>query len=405
MRRRQLLQAASLPLLMGCAGTAMRDSNGRARPSIRVATFNVSLHDNESEGLIKRLIAGDPAADMAAAVIRHQRPDILLLNEFDFDIDGAAADLFVRGVLRSEKGIGEPIHYPYWFRSPVNTGVPSGLDLNGDGRIDGPQDAWGFGTHEGQYGMLVLSQYPIDLPAVRTFQYFPWSHMPHARRPRWPDGREFYSDEIWQQLRLSSKSHWDVPVQTPLGTVHLLASHPTPPVFDGPENRNGCRNHDEIRLWADYLDPHKGTYLVDDQGRRGPLAANASAIVAGDLNADPHDGEAAGGLQLLLRSERLNASFTPTSRGAVIASRQQQANNRTQRGDPAADTGDFNDNGPGNLRVDHLIPTKDLRVIDGGVFWPAPDEPGAEWLAGSDHRMVWVDLAAQGPGLRAQESR
>ena len=36
-------------------------------------------------------------------------------------------------------------------------------------------------------------------------------------------------------------------------TFHLLASHPTPPVFDGDEDRNGKRNHDEVRLIADYI--------------------------------------------------------------------------------------------------------------------------------------------------------
>ena len=69
-------------------------------------------------------------------------------------------------------------------------------------------------------------------------------------------------------LRLSSKTHVDVPVATSAGTLHILASHPTPPVFDGPEDRNGRRNHDEIRLFADYVDPDRSAYLVDDRGGR-----------------------------------------------------------------------------------------------------------------------------------------
>ena len=56
-------------------------------------------------------------------------------------------------------------------------------------------------------------------------------------------------------FRLSSKSHWDVPIRIGRETVHFLVSHPTPPVFDGPEDRNGTRNHDEIRFWADYVGP------------------------------------------------------------------------------------------------------------------------------------------------------
>jgi hypothetical protein len=61
-----------------------------------------------------------------------------------------------------------------------------------------------------------------------------------------------------QVLRLSSKSHWDVPIDIPLGDgvtkrVHMLLHHPTPPAFDGEEGRNLRRNHDEIRLFADYV--------------------------------------------------------------------------------------------------------------------------------------------------------
>lgn len=61
-------------------------------------------------------------------------------------------------------------------------------------------------------------------------------------------------------LRLSSKSHWDVPINIPLDAeasvtkrVHMLLHHPTPPAFDGAEGRNHLRNHDEIRLFADYV--------------------------------------------------------------------------------------------------------------------------------------------------------
>ena len=50
-------------------------------------------------------------------------------------------------------------------------------------------------------------------------------------------------------------------------TVHFLVSHPTPPVFDGPEDRNGTRNFDEIRFWADYVIPSRSGYIYDDNGQ------------------------------------------------------------------------------------------------------------------------------------------
>src|SRR3546814_4260489 len=125
--------------------------------------------------------------------------------------------------------------------------------------------------------MLLLSRYPIDANSVRSFQHFRWADMPDALAPKNPaTGTAYYPDAVWQQLRLSSKSHWDVPIQTPLGVVHFLISHPTPPVFDGAENRNGLRNHDEIRLWAEYLSGAAIDWLYDDSGRRGGLAPDAA---------------------------------------------------------------------------------------------------------------------------------
>ena len=77
--------------------------------------------------------------------------------------------------------------------------------------------------------------------------------------PSTPEPADWYSPDELDVFRLSSKSHWDVPVRLPDGRIlHLLASHPTPPVFDGSEDRNGRRNHDEIRFWADYVTPGAG---------------------------------------------------------------------------------------------------------------------------------------------------
>ncbi len=108
-------------------------------------------------------------------------------------------------------------------------------------------------------------------------------------RPR--TGQSFYNDHVWSQLRLSSKSHWDVPVKTPAGVVHALVSH-RPPVFDGPEKRNAARNHDELRLWQEYLSKGDKPWLCDDKGHCG-LAQDARFVILGDLNNDPVDGDGA----------------------------------------------------------------------------------------------------------------
>ena len=390
------MRAIALCLLLvlpGCQAT--RPPPPPAAPTLRVATYNGSLYDERDGGLVVRLQAGDEAARKIAAVIQHQRPDLLLLNEFDYDAAGRAADLFQQRYLGVSQSGQAPIEYAYRFIAPVNTGVPSGMDLDRNGKLGGGNDAWGFGMHPGQYGLLVLSRYPIDVDAVRTFQHFHWKDLPGARSPIDPkSGQAWYPPEVWSKLRLSSKSHWDVPVRTPIGRLHFLVHHPTPPVFDGAEDRNGVRNRDEIRVWAVYLAPRPAPWLCDDAGRCGGLPADARFVIAGDHNADPLDGDSTGNpMAALLEHPRVLRYPAPRSEGAVTSATAAGGANLAQRGDPAEDTGEF---GPkvGNLRLDYVLPSRGLSVLRSGVFWPPPGEPGSDWIDATDHHLVWLDLAA-----------
>lgn len=405
---RRLVALLCCAALAGCVRVNVHGDPGTvmdpSRP-LRIATYNASLYDDRDEGLVERLQAGDGNARKVAAVLQRVRPDIVLLNEFDYDAAGRAADLFQRDYLEvAQPGGGTALHYPHRYFAPVNTGVPSGLDLDRSGTagaaaVDGEDaqaarargnDAWGYGLHPGQYGMLLLSKHPIDAAAARTFQQLKWNAMPGARRPMDPaTGAGWHPDATWAQLRLSSKSHWDVPVRTPLGTVHVLASHPTPPVFDGPEDRNGARNHDEIRLWSEYLSPGDKPWLCDDAGRCGGLAADARFVILGDLNNDPVDGDGAHeAILALLEHPRVLRMATPRSDGAADAA---GADLPGRRGSPAHATGDF---GPrvGPLRLDYVLPSTGFSAIGSGVYWPAAGRPGADVVDGSDHRLVWVDL-------------
>lgn len=397
--RRGLLLALAATALGGCMTTGpQRDADPTVRPSesIRVATFNAALAGAADGELISRLaIDFDEQAMAIGAILQRVRPDIVLINEFDHDPEGRSVRRFLTRYLARSLHGGEPIDYPYHYTAPVNTGAPSGLDLDRDGLVGGPGDAWGFGRFPGQYGMLVLSRFPIDRAAVRSFRQFRWAEMPGALRPVDPaSGQAFQPDAEWEQLRLSSKSHWDLPITLPNGRrLHLLAAHPTPPAFDGPEDRNGRRNHDEIRLWADYVDPARAHYLRDDAGTAGGLAAGAEFVIVGDYNADPlRGGSVPGAIQQLLDHPRINAGFQPQSTGAVAA--QGEGASASVRRAHAADTADFREPEPGNLRVDYVLPSRGWTVLGGGVYWPAPGQPGAEWVTASDHRLVWLDLRA-----------
>jgi Endonuclease/Exonuclease/phosphatase family len=379
------------------------DRNGPP-PVVRFATFNASLNRGVSGELIEDLSSPDNAqAATVAEIIQRVRPDVLLINEFDFDSGGTAARLFQENYLSVPHNGAAPIEYPHRFVAPSNTGVASGLDLNNDGSVGGPDDAFGFGFFPGQFGMAVYSMHPILLDDVRTFQMFLWADMPGALLPddpTTPEPADWFSAEELAAVRLSSKSHWDLPVDIDGRTVHLLVSHPTPPVFDGPEDRNGRRNHDEIRFWADYVTPGEASaYIYDDAGKRGGLTPGATFVIAGDQNADPIDGDSvSGAAQLLLEHPRVNTSVVPASGGGVDAAERQGGANLTHRGDPALDTADFADSAPGNLRVDYVLPSRPLRFVDAAVFWPTADDPlfrlvGDFPFPSSDHRLVWIDVA------------
>ena len=350
-------------------------------PTIRIATYNVSLYGKAAQEVANRLADGeDEQAEKLAAVIQTTRPDVLLLNEVDFDAEGTVAKTFAEKFLAVSQAGREPLDYAYVYSVPTNTGVPSGLDLNDNGKQGEPVDAWGFGNYAGQYAMAVLSRFPIVTNEVRTFQTFRWRDLPDARRPSHPKtGKPYFSDAIWEELRLSSKNHADVPILIGNQTIHLLASHPTPPVFDGPEDHNGCRNHDEIKFWEHYIASAESNWIVDDQGNIGGLADDASFVIAGDLNSNATEGDGQKDAMISLLADPRVQDCRPRWMG-------QKDPTKTQ-------TAMF---GPRRLmRIDYVLPSASLQVIDSGVFWPDRDSDpeGANLITATDHRMVWIEVA------------
>lgn len=380
-------------MLAACAPAFSADEATTKAPAIKFASYNIAMGLEQKGELTRRLKAGnDEGLRKVAAIIQQVRPDVLLLNEFDSDPETHQATLFIKNYLSVSQSGGQAIQYPHRFTDRVNTGVDSGMDLDNNGELHEPADAWGYGKFPFQYGMMLLSRFPIS--SSRTFKNFKWKDMPDALVPLNEDGSSWYSDEVLQKLRLSSKSHWDVELKTPLGPVHFLVSHPTPPVFDGPEDRNGARNHDEIRFWADYINPKKSHYIYDDQSHMGGLPVTSQFVIAGDQNADPKDGDSHDyAIRQLLENPLVNTTCTPRSEGAVQASAEQAGKNLEHSGDPAADTGDFNDTYTGNMRIDYVLPSANLKITACGVFWPTTDLPSNEWITVSDHRLVWVTVS------------
>ncbi|WP_025762417.1 endonuclease/exonuclease/phosphatase family protein [Dyadobacter tibetensis] len=365
--------------------------------TLKIATFNVSMEAQNyalsksvplSAGILKaELASGDnQQIKNIAQIIQTVRPDIILLNEFDYisnPEDGINA--FKRNYLNKAQNGKMPIDYPYYFVHTVNTGQPSPFDLDNDGKAGQfGADAWGYGLYPGQYGMVILSRFPLDQSRIRTFQHFKWKDMPGALRTTKADGSDWYSPEAWAQFPLSSKSHWDVPVIVGGKTIHLLASHPTPPSFDGAEDRNGKRNHDEIRFWNDYIHKDKSDYIYDDQGGKGGLPTHSRFVILGDQNASPDEGNAIlSAIQNLLTDPLVLGQPAPQSEGAKLHS----PTNKVSQYHTAV----------WRMRADYVLPSQfGFDLVDSGVFWPSPDSPHAALVAtrtaSSDHRMVWVKV-------------
>lgn len=306
---------------------------------LRLATYHTSLSDRGPGLILRDIERMEDLVEAIVAVILEVRPDILALQDLDYDAHGLALEALAEAL--ATRGLD----YPYRIALRPNTGRLTGHDLDGDGRADGPRDAHGYGRFSGQGGMALLSRYPLG--TVQDFSDMLWRDLPGST------AEGVTPEAALPILRLHTVGAWDVEVLTPNGPLNILTSHATAPVFDGPEDRNGLRNGDEVRFWHLYLD----------------AAAPEHFAYMGTLNVDPQRGE---GLQGPLN----DLLSHPALQNPV----------------PNGPTADWDEPTPGDLRVDYLLPSRTLTVQDAGVLWPL-DGPLAELVAeASDHRLVWVDV-------------
>lgn len=329
---------------------------------LKIATWNVEL-DRQGPGLLARDVAGGEDAQVLAVlrVLAALDADVVLLTGVDYDRGLVTAELLADRLALSG------VSYAHRFALRPNTGTQTGLDLDGDGRAGGPGDAQGWGNFAGQGGMLILSRLPVDTDAVRDFSGFLWADLPGALLP------EGMRPEVQAVQRLSTTGHWEVPLITAGGgRLRLLAFHATPPVFDGPEDRNGRRNHDEAAFWLALFD-----------GRLDLLPPEPPFVLIGDSNLDPADGDG--------RPDAIGALLAHPALNDVAPRGAHGRAEPGHAGDPALDTAVFAQTG--GVRVDLVVPGAGLDVAAAGVMWPAPGDalPG-DLAAASRHFPVWVEI-------------
>lgn len=321
---------------------------------VRVATFNTELSRKGPGILLRDIKREDPQVQAVVDVLTATQPDIVALQGMDWDLNQRALAAL------SDRLREAGLDYSYSFSAQPNSGLETNLDLDGDGRTQGPGDAQGWGRFTGQGGLAVLSRHKILGSEVQDFATLLWRDLPGARLPEL-NGKPYPSEQAQKVQRLSSTSHWITPIQTPGGRLNLMTFHASPPVFDGPEDRNGMRNRDEIRFWSVLLNGDLGS------------APSNRFVIAADANLDPDHGD-----------------------GHKAAIRDLLANPRIQDPQPADPSGTMTTvhwKAVGDMRVDYVLPSSDLTVVDAGVFWPDSDSAlRASAENASRHRLVWVDI-------------
>ena len=302
---------------------------------VRVATFNTGLSRDGPGLLLRDIHRRDPQVLAVAQVIAAAGPDVILLQDVDYDARLTTAKALRNRIAEAGQD------FPHIFAFAPNTGVPTGVDLNGDGRSFGPEDAVGYGKYAGQGGMVLLSRLPVIGATDLSAQI--WSD--------WAGADPVAISAAWGNaagtLPIASVGQWLVSLALPSGQhLTLLAFHATPPVFDGPEDRNGLRNQDQLLFLSELAQGIKGHF-----------------VVLGDANNDPKNGEG--------RKHAINA---------LLAHRRLQ--------DPLPDTvtADWSELGLGWMRVDYVLPSGTLQVVGAGQH----SGPIAEQA--SRHRLTWVDI-------------
>lgn len=308
-----------------CAGPLAADR-------LRIATWHADFSAKGPGLTLKSLVQAEPEIVAAVQTVAQAAPDVLVLTDFDFDHGGAAL-----GALQALLAqVGHAL--PHRFARRPNTGMPTDRDLDGDGLLGGPRDAQGYGWFAGQGGQAVLSRMPLRLGADLSAVL--WEDLPNSLMADDDPGRGLQ--------RLSTSAHWDLRVANGAREIALLTIAATPPVFDGPEDRNGRRNADELALWRAYLD-----------GALSQPPPGMPAILVGNLNLDPQRGDGRReAVQRLLADPRFTDPL------------------------PGQPTVTWDQTGP--MRVSYILPAADLTVPASGIM---PASPGV-----GPHRLLWVDV-------------
>ena len=318
---------------------------------MRIALWHTGL-GRAGPGLFLRDIRRN-APDVIAArdTLVALAPDVLILLDMDFDLQGLALSAFAGALV--EGGLD----LPHRFAPRPNTGMATRMDMDGDGQLGTADDAQGWAQFAGSGGIALLSRWPLDFRMLQDHSAFLWRDLPDAQLPM-RNGQIFPNAAVFEIQRLASTGAWEVGVQTPGQNLTVMTWHAGPPTFGGAQARNRLRNAAETDFWRLRLD-----------GALGP-APEMPFVLLGDANLDPARGDGNHAVISRLLAHPALQDPHPTARAPPA-------------GVPPDATAHWPD-GPGAMRVEYLLPAANLHVLDAGLIWPSAD---------ATHALLWADLA------------
>jgi 3-phytase len=357
---------------------------------LRVGHFNL-----REMSTAKLLDESDEQATAAAQILARFAPDIISINELQFDMQGVPTpsmpgapgttgwgqfDVFgadnAHRLADRIAAAGTPEGYEHRLIFVGNSGYYwEGSTLGFDWFI-----LRGWGEFRGRFNTAILSRYPILLDQVRIISDVPWDALPenHIAKMKAETGID-----VPPGFPIFEKGLNIVPVQVNDEVLHLVLLHTVSPAFDP---INPYRNYDELRALVMFLDGQ----LPGVE----PLPPDAKFMIVGDLNADPDDGDGLpGAIQQVLDHPSVIAVF-----GAGAGTKGNNGQYNTYLSGCGLDDGSIvqNPTQKFQLQLDYLLPSTNLgEPLETFLFFPDFQTEREDFdlaCRASDHRFAYTDI-------------
>ena len=361
---------------------------------IRLGQFN--LREMSTDKLVD---PADEQANAAAEILARFAPDIVSVNELQFDLQDTptpgmpgASPATARGSFDVEgadnaRRLAERIAaaggadiYPHTLLFFGN----SGLWWEGDTLGEDWYLLRGWGEFRGRFNTAVLSRFPILVDQVRVITELAWQDVPGNCIAQMESE---IGIGVPAGFPLFEKALHIVPIQIGDQVLDLILHHPVTPAFDP---INPYRNHDELLALRLLLD--------GELPGEAPLSADAKFVILGDLNADPDDGDGIpGSIQQILDHPSVVSSFPA---GSGTAGHNGQHNSYLSG--CGRDDGSTVDDPTVKfqLQLDYILPSTTVgEPLESLLFFPDYQTAREDFdlaCRASDHRFLYSDLAIGG---------